>query len=105
MRCAFDCSSAPLLDDVRELAACGFVTGACDRNWAGYGSEVVLPCGFAAPDKALLTDPPTSGGLLVSCEPTAVDAAVQTSGHHGFEQAAAIGSVQAAQAKPALVVG
>jgi selenide,water dikinase len=97
--------SVPLLDCVRELAARGFVTGASDRNWAGYGADVVLPSGFAAPDKALLTDPQTSGGLLVSCEPAAVDAVMQTFRRHGFEQAVVIGSVQAAQAKPALVVG
>jgi selenide,water dikinase len=97
--------SVPLLDGVRELAARGFVTGASDRNWAGYGADVVLPSGFAAPDRALLTDPQTSGGLLVSCEPAAVDAVMQTFLRHGFEQAVVIGSVQAAQAKPALVVG
>ena len=97
--------SVPLLDGVRELAARGFVTGASDRNWAGYGADVVLPSGFAAPDRALLTDPQTSGGLLVSCEPAAVDAVMQTFRRHGFEQAVVIGSVQAAQAKPALVVG
>ena len=97
--------SVPLLDGVRELAARGFVTGASDRNWAGYGADVVLPSGFAAPDRALLTDPQTSGGLLVSCEPAAVDAVIQTFRRHGFEQAVVIGSVQAAQAKPALVVG
>jgi selenide,water dikinase len=97
--------SVPLLDGVRELAARGFVTGASDRNWAGYGADVVLPSRFAAPDRALLTDPQTSGGLLVSCEPAAVDAVMQTFRRHGFEQAVVIGSVQAAQAKPALVVG
>jgi len=97
--------SVPLLDGVRELAVRGFVTGASDRNWAGYGADVVLPSGFAAPDKALLTDPQTSGGLLVSCEPAAVDAVIQTFRRHGFEQAVVIGSVQAAQAKPVLVVG
>ncbi|MFO1286461.1 MAG: selenide, water dikinase SelD [Rubrivivax sp.] len=30
---------------------------------------VSLPAGFAAEDKALLTDPQTSGGLLVACAP------------------------------------
>jgi selenide,water dikinase len=31
-----------------------------------------LPSGFAPVDQALLTDPQTSGGLLVSCAPEAV---------------------------------
>ena len=56
------------------LAAQGFVTGASGRNWAGYGSDVLLPDGFAAEDRALLTDPQTSGGLLVACDPAALDA-------------------------------
>jgi selenide,water dikinase len=43
------------------------VTGASGRNWASYGHEVTLPAGFAEVDKALLSDPQTSGGLLVSC--------------------------------------
>jgi selenide,water dikinase len=59
-----DWASVPLLGGVRELAAQGNVTGASGRNWAGYGKDVALPEGFAAPDKALLTDPQTSGGLL-----------------------------------------
>jgi selenide,water dikinase len=54
----------------------GFVTGASGRNWAGYGADVTLPDGFAAEDRALLTDPQTSGGLLVACAPTAVDAVI-----------------------------
>ena len=67
-----DWARVPLLPGVRALAAQGFVTGASGRNWAGYGSEVGLPAAFAAEDKALLTDPQTSGGLLVSCDVAAV---------------------------------
>ena len=48
------------------------VTGASGRNWASYGADVVLPEGFDAADRALLTDPQTSGGLLVACAPAAV---------------------------------
>ena len=48
----------------------GFVTGASGRNWAGYGAEVALDAGAAARSRSdLLTDPQTSGGLLVSCDP------------------------------------
>ena len=63
-----DWASVPLLPGVRALAAQGFVTGASGRNWAGYGADVLLPDGFAAEDRALLTDPQTSGGLLVACD-------------------------------------
>ncbi|HPW13950.1 MAG TPA: selenide, water dikinase SelD, partial [Thermomonas sp.] len=64
-----DWNAVPLLPGVRALAAQGMVTGASGRNWAGYGAQAVLPNGFAAEDRALLTDPQTSGGLLVACEP------------------------------------
>jgi selenide,water dikinase len=67
-------SSVPLLDGVEALAQQGFITGASGRNWAGYGAEVVLPEGFSAVDQAMLSDPQTSGGLLVSCAPDALDA-------------------------------
>jgi selenide,water dikinase len=91
-----DWRAVPLLDGVRALAGQGFVTGASGRNWAGYGHDVALPAEFAAEDRALLTDPQTSGGLLVSCEPAAVDAVLATFRRHGFEQAAVIGRVTAA---------
>ena len=88
-----DWSRVPLLDGVRELASQGFVTGASGRNWAGYGSDVDLPAAFADVDRALLTDPQTSGGLLVSCAPGAVDEVLATFRHHGFAQAAVVGSL------------
>ena len=93
-----DWARVPLLPGVRALAAQGFVTGASGRNWAGYGSEVGLPAGFAAEDKALLTDPQTSGGLLVSCDATAVPAVRAIFERHGFDVVAEIGEVTAARA-------
>jgi selenide, water dikinase len=91
-------SQVPLLPGVRELAAQGFVTGASGRNWAGYGSDIELPAGFAAEDKALLTDPQTSGGLLVSCHPNSVSAVRAVFEHHGFGAVQDIGEVVAARA-------
>ena len=88
-----DWARVPLLPGVRELAAQGFVTGASGRNWAGYGRDVTLPAGFADVDRALLTDPQTSGGLLVSCAPRAVDAVMAVFARAGFADAAVIGEV------------
>jgi selenide,water dikinase len=82
----------------------GFVTGASGRNWAGYGADVVLPQGFAAEDQALLSDPQTSGGLLVACAPAALDAVLAVFHRHGFEQAAVVGQMAATRGKPQLVV-
>jgi selenide,water dikinase len=90
-----DWSSVPLLPGVRELAEQGIVTGASGRNWAGYGADVELPAGFAPADQALLSDPQTSGGLLVSCAAQAVDEVLAVFRRHGFAAAAAIGEVGA----------
>jgi selenide,water dikinase len=100
-----DWRAVPLLADVRMLAAQGFVTGASGRNWAGYGADVRLPAGFAAEDQALLTDPQTSGGLLVSCAPAALDEVLAVFRRHGFAQAAVVGRIAASSARPQLVVG
>ncbi len=88
----------PLLPGVRDLAGRGFVTGASGRNWAGYGAHVVLPTGFADEDQALLSDPQTSGGLLVSCTPAAVDAVMKVFRQHGFAGAAVVGEITPASA-------
>jgi selenide,water dikinase len=101
-----DWAAVPQLDGVRALASQGFVTGASGRNWAGYGRDVVLPEGFAEEDRALLTDPQTSGGLLVSCEPAALDAVLATFRRHGFDRAAVVGRITAAAGPSArLLVG
>jgi selenide,water dikinase len=99
-----DWSRVPQLSGVRALAAQGFVTGASGRNWAGYGKEIELPAGFAAEDKALLTDPQTSGGLLVSCDASAVGAVLDVFRKHGFAAAAEIGAVQGHDGGARLIV-
>jgi selenide,water dikinase len=89
-----DWSQVPLLEGVRELAEQGHITGASARNWSGYGADVQLPAsGFDAIDQALLCDPQTSGGLLVSCAPSAVDDVMALFARHGFAQAAVVGQV------------
>jgi selenide,water dikinase len=67
------------------------VTGASGRNWAAYGADVAVPADFPAEDRALLTDPQTSGGLLVACAPSAVEAVLAVFRRHGFEQAGVVG--------------
>lgn len=97
-----DWAAVPLIDGARALAAQGFVTGASGRNWAGYGADVALPEAFAAEDRALLTDPQTSGGLLVSCDAASVGAVLDVFRRHGFDAAAPVGRVVAGP--PRLVV-
>jgi selenide,water dikinase len=83
-------AQVPLLPGVDALAEQGFVTGASGRNWAGYGKDVALD-GIRDVHKHLLTDPQTSGGLLVACAPESVDAVLAVFRAQGFEHAAAIG--------------
>ena len=96
-----DWAAVPLLAGVRELAAQGFVTGASGRNWAAYGNEVQLPRDFTAVNQALLTDPQTSGGLLVSCDAAAVADVLGVFRSHGFDTAAEIGEVLSAGSESA----
>lgn len=87
-------SDIPLLPGVAELAARGFVTGASGRNWAGYGRHVTLN-DIDNTTRALLTDPQTSGGLLVACSPSAVDDVLAVFRDEGFVRAAVIGDMAA----------
>lgn len=99
-----DWSAVPLLEGVPGLAREGFVTGASGRNWAAYGQEVSLSAGLPGEAQALLSDPQTSGGLLVSCAPQALDAVMRVFAQHGFSAAAVIGDVGAAEAQGAALV-
>ena len=90
-----DWSRVPLVAGVEALAAKGIVTGASARNFAAYGHDIALPADFPPAAQALLTDPQTSGGLLVSCAPDSVGAVLEIFRQHGFADAAEIGEVTA----------
>ncbi len=99
-----DWASVPLLPGVAALVAQGLVTGASARNWAAYGADVTLPALPAEGTQALLSDPQTSGGLLLSCDPAAVDDVLAIFQRHGFSNAAVIGKVGARSDKPRLLI-
>ena len=92
-----DMARVPLITGVRGLAAQGMVTGASGRNWAAYGHEVRLGAGLQPVDQALLSDPQTSGGLLVACAPEAVAEVLAIFERHGFAAAAEVGEIVAAE--------
>jgi len=94
--------AVPLLPEVTELAREGYVTGASKRNWAGYGNRVDLN-GFGEIERALLTDPQTSGGLLVTCASDAVDQVLHIFQQERFDHAAAIGEMGGGPARVAVV--
>jgi selenide, water dikinase len=86
-------SAIPLFTDARELAAAGHVTGGSTRNWTAYGNLVDLTT-HGKVEQALLTDPQTSGGLLVACAPEVVEEVLQGFRSEGFSSAAVIGDVE-----------
>jgi selenide, water dikinase len=62
-------AALPFFVEAEQLTQQGFVTGASGRNWASYSDSVILPDGFPGWRRDLLTDPQTSGGLLIACAP------------------------------------
>jgi len=68
----------PLIDEAVELVKNGVATGASTRNWASYGDAVQWAGASSEWQRKLITDPQTSGGLLVACAPNAVDAVLHT---------------------------
>ncbi|MBU3669518.1 MAG: selenide, water dikinase SelD [Polynucleobacter sp.] len=98
-----DWDQVPLLSNVQNLAEQGIITGASDRNWLSYGDAISLPKGFSAAQRALLTDPQTSGGLLVSCTPESAKEVLKTFNQHHFMDACVIGKMSEPLEKPLVV--
>jgi selenide, water dikinase len=93
LRAKVQFSDLPVLSAARHLAEQGYATGASDRNWASCESLVQLQADAPTWHRKLLTDPQTSGGLLVSCAPKAVSAVLDAFRTQGFKQAAVIGEL------------
>lgn len=94
-----DFKSLPLMPHVLDMVAQGFVTGASGRNWSGYGHLVTLGSGLGDGERALLSDPQTSGGLLVACAPEAVAEVLGIFHSEGFAAATVIGEIDAGKAR------
>eukprot|EP01032_Pedospumella_encystans_P032746 gene32746-36977_t len=94
-----DMASIPLLPGVEQLATDGYFTGASGRNWEAYGKDVALSAAITPAQQALLTDPQTSGGLLVACDPASVDQVLALFAREGFEAAAVVGRTAAGAAR------
>lgn len=92
-----DFDAVPLLSAARHLAEAGYRTGAGDRNWSSYSASVELPAASPAWHRAMLTDPQTSGGLLVACDRESVPAVLEVFRTQDFKQAAVIGSLKAGE--------
>jgi selenide,water dikinase len=90
-----DFARLPLIAEAVEHSRAGIATGASARNWAAYGADVKLPDGFADWQRNLLTDPQTSGGLLLACAAGVVDQVLELLRADGFGEAAVIGAMAA----------
>ena len=95
VRIVIEAERVPLLARAESLAQDGFVTGASHRNWTAYGEAVALPETCPEWRRHLLTDPQTSGGLLVACAAERSEAILTTIREAGFAQAAIIGRIEA----------
>ncbi len=91
--------AVPFLRQAESLAEAGYVTGASGRNWASYADGVVLPPGLPDWRRALLTDPQTSGGLLVACTAERAHSIRGQIEAAGYPMARIIGSISAGEAK------
>lgn len=86
-----DWDSIPVIEEAVGLVKEGIFTGASTRNWLGYGYEMSLGAHMSEWQKNLLSDPQTSGGLLVSCSPESTEQVLQILRADGFSQAMKIG--------------
>ncbi|NKB83321.1 selenide, water dikinase SelD [Brucella grignonensis] len=90
---ALDYAALPFLKQAEQLTQGGFVTGASTRNWASYEHDVQLPDDYPLWKQQLLTDPQTSGGLLVSCAPEEAERLLNSIRAAGYPSASIIGKV------------
>jgi selenide,water dikinase len=85
----------PLLAHAEKLAQQGCITGASHRNWKSYCDDVVQSAGLPDWQRHLLTDPQTSGGLLVACAQGRADDILKTIVAAGYPHARVIGHTEA----------
>ncbi|HCV14305.1 MAG TPA: selenide, water dikinase SelD [Candidatus Accumulibacter sp.] len=98
-----DYTALPILPEAVDYAARGCITGASGRNWSSYGEHVSLDRKQLGDlERALLTDPQTSGGLLVACAPEVVTEVLAVFLQEGFDQATVIGEL--GEGKPQVTV-
>lgn len=95
LRIVIEPDRVPLLQRAAALSREGFVTGASHRNWTSYGEAVHLPPEFADWRRHLLTDPQTSGGLLVACDSARAADIVENIRKAGYPRAAIVGRCEA----------
>ena len=84
----------PILSEALPLVQQGYGPGAIERNLASYGHEVDFAAHLQNWQRRMLADAQTSGGLLVSVAPEAVNEVLSCFRRAGFENAAVIGNMK-----------
>ncbi len=87
LRAQLEFGRIPLIEEAVVLARAGVATGASTRNWSSYGAAVSLAAGLEDWQQKLLSDPQTSGGLLVACAPECEDEVLELFRREGFAPA------------------
>jgi len=87
LRARLDFASLPQIPEAVRWVRAGIATGASARNWDGYGHLVRMPPGGEEWQQKLLSDPQTSGGLLVACAPDCEHAVLAEFEREGFRPA------------------
>jgi selenide,water dikinase len=98
-----DADAPALLPGAEALARDGVRTGASGRNWASYGGSVRAVSDLPEWRRDLLTDPQTSGGLLISVAAGEAEAVLRLARERGFEASRIIGRVL--DAPPGVTLG
>ena len=90
-----DWDKLPILPHALGYAQKGYNTGAANRNWDSFGADVTVPDDMEQWKRNLLTDPQTSGGLMVSCQPEHADKIVKLFHDQGYGHTTIIGDMAA----------
>jgi selenide,water dikinase len=76
-----DFAAIPQLGDLASYLAAGMAPGGTRRNWASYGDAIDCPDEVR---RAILSDPQTSGGLLIAIDPAALAEVGEVLVNHGL---------------------
>ena len=102
LEATLDFEQIPILSAARHLLEAGYATGASARNWTSYQNDVDLPAGWPEWRRKILTDPQTSGGLLVASDAATAPAVLDVFKKQGFQYACRVGTL--ASGAPRIVV-
>jgi selenide,water dikinase len=82
-----DFSAVPMItEELINYVSSGCVPGGTNRNWDSYGHKVkIRQVDMLDLQKSILSDPQTSGGLLVAVDKSAVDAFKETLLQNGLK--------------------